>query len=113
MHAEGLLIPIVLFVSIATVLIVFRKFMNEERIAMIEKGVDAKLFSSKGMNTFSALKIGLLLIGAGTGLFLGAMLDNYRIIQEEAAYFSMLLIFGGIGLFVAHLIESKARKNEE
>jgi hypothetical protein len=58
------------------------------------------------------------MIGSGLGLFLAFVLDNTILnfrqgIDEDnpAIYFSLIAIFGGIGLFVSHLIEKKA--NEE
>ena len=104
------LIPIILFLSVAVVLIIYRKFTNEERLAMIEKGVDANLFNRKINHRGTALKFGLLFIGAGIGLLLGSLLAAGHYIEEDPAYFSMLLLFGGLGLFVSYKIEKKEDK---
>lgn len=105
------LIPIVSVISIVVMIIFIRKFTNEERMAMIEKGVEANIFNRK-TNAYPNLRYGLLLVGAGIGLLMGAILDNGRVIQEEAAYFSMLFIFGGLGLFTSYFIEKRAEEKE-
>jgi hypothetical protein len=86
--------------------------MNEERIALIEKGVDANVFSRKhDSNANPVLRLSLLLVGAGIGIFLAAILvDLFR--QEEAAYFSLILTFGGLGLLFAYLIEKKSESKD-
>jgi hypothetical protein len=48
-------------------------------------------------------------MGAGAGLLFGYFLDmNFR--MQEVGYFSMLFIFGGIGLGLSYLIEEKKNK---
>lgn len=90
-------------------LVYFRRIENSERLAMIEKGVDASLFAKKQRNTSFPLRVSLLLIGAGSGLIMGYILDR-QYYMEEVAYFSMLFIFGGLGLGAAYLIEEKKNK---
>jgi hypothetical protein len=45
-------------------------------------------------------------MGAGTGLLFGYFLDRSWD-MEEVAYFSMLFIFGGLGLGIAYIIEER------
>lgn len=114
MHAHETFIPIVLFISIAVVLIVIRKFQNDERLALIEKGGDANIFNStKKSNSFPALRYGLLLIGAGIGILVGNLVAEARIIDDEAAVFSFLMICGGAGLFTSYFIERKEAAKQE
>lgn len=108
MHGPEVLIPIILFVSIAVVFIVTRKFMNDERLALIEKGAQADIFNQKDTNTYPALRYGLLLAGAGLGLFVGNIVAELDIVDEDAAQFSFLLMFGGVGLIVSYFMERKA-----
>lgn len=112
MDVTVMLIPIVSTISIVVMIIFIRKFTNDERMAMIEKGVEANILNRK-TNSYPNLRYGLLLIGAGLGLLIGALLDNARIIEEEAAYFSMLFVFGGLGLFLSYFLEKKAEEKEE
>lgn len=101
----AMFVPIVSVISIAIMVVFLRKFQNEERMSMIDKGQNP--FDQKRVsNTSFPLRSALLLIGVGLGLFLGYFLDeNTR--MEEVAYFSMLLICGGIGLGISYLIEEK------
>ena len=105
----GVMIPIILIICVMIMVIYIRKYENEERMSMIDKGVDPANFIKKARDTSGALRAALLLIGAGTGLLLGYFLDR-QYDMEEVGYFSMLLICGGIGLGAAYLIEEKKNK---
>lgn len=109
----GVFIPIIAIISAIVMIIYLRKYENDERMAMIEKGVDPALFNLKKQRSTSLpLRFSLLLIGVGTGLFIGYFLDvNFG--MDEVAYFSMLFIFGGIGLGLAYIIEEKKLKEEK
>ncbi|QSE98941.1 DUF6249 domain-containing protein [Fulvivirga lutea] len=106
----GVFIPIVGIIAISVLVIYLRKFENEERMSMIDKGMnpaDMKIIR----NTSWPLRFALLLIGGGTGLVVGYMLDiNTR--MDDVAYFSMIFVFGGIGLGLSYLIEEKKNKGE-
>jgi hypothetical protein len=109
----GIMIPIVAIIGAFIMIVYLRRFENAERMAMIEKGVDPTLFTTKKRrtNTSGPLRASLLLIGAGTGLLIAYFLDRaYN--MEEVAYFSMLFIFGGLGLGAAYLVEEKKIKEE-
>jgi hypothetical protein len=83
---------------------------RKERMALIEKGADASLLVTKPNFNYYALKIGLMCIGVAIGVILGATLVETTTLNEEAAYFSMIFLFGGIGLVVSHFLEKKERK---
>jgi len=109
--ALGVMVPIVAIIGTFVMIVYVRRFENQERMAMIEKGVDPALFRSRHLrNTSGALRASLLLIGAGLGLLMGYLLDSMTF-MDEVAYFSMLFIFGGLGLGLSYLIEE--RKNKE
>lgn len=106
----AIMIPIVAIVGLFIMIVYMRRFENTERMAMIEKGVDPAMFAKKQRDSSGPLRASLLLIGAGLGLLVAYFLDNaYR--MEEVAYFSMLFVFGGLGLGGAYLVEE--RKNKE
>lgn len=111
MHGPEVLIPIIALLSFAAMVIFWRKFTNDERMALIEKGGDANIFNRKS-NSYPSLRYGLLFCGAGIGLLVASLLDNARIVEEEAAYFSMLFIFGGAGLFISFFMEKKMDDKE-
>lgn len=72
--------------------------------------------------SFSSLKIGCLLAGLGLGFLVGFFLDlNVAAIRDEvkmyneyrsleAAYGASVLLFAGLGLIVAFIIENKMKK---
>ena len=106
-------IPIVTVVSVIVMIIYLRRFENEERMAMIEKGVDPAFFNiKKQRNTSLPLRFSLLMIGVGIGLFVGYILDS-SMGMDEVAYFSMLFIWGGAGLGLAYIIEEKKIKEDK
>ena len=78
---------------------------------MIEKGTDPGDLTFKN-NTKWAIKVGLLAIGAGLGLLIGNLLDK-ALGMEEVAYFSMVAVFGGVGLVAAHYLTKKEEENEK
>jgi hypothetical protein len=102
-------IPIIGTIGLFIMIVYLRRFQNQERMAMIEKGVSPDLFTDKSQNASGTLRTSLLLIGVGIGFLLGYFLDR-SFDMEEVGYFSMLFIFGGIGLGAAYLIEERKLK---
>jgi hypothetical protein len=94
----------------AIVTIVYLGVRRKERMAMLEKGVDASVFFSKKTSSNEyALKYGLLLIGVALGILVGNLLAASAPFAEaeEAAYFSMIFLFGGVALLVNYFIARK------
>jgi hypothetical protein len=107
MEAElGVMVPIIMIICIGVTVVYLRKYQNEERMAMIDKGLDPSLIASKTRNSSGTLRAALLLIGSGIGLLLGYFLDESTN-MEEVAYFSMLFVCGGVGLGLAYVIEER------
>ncbi len=94
----------------AIVSIVYLGVRRKERMAMLEKGVDASVFFSKKTsgNEYS-LKYGLLLIGVALGILVGNLLAASEPFAEaeEAAYFSMIFLFGGMALLINYFVARK------
>lgn len=86
-------------------IVYIRKFENLERMAIIDKGLSPDLFKKKN-DVSGTLRASLLLIGVGIGFLMGYWLDSV-FYMEETGYFSMLFIWGGLGLGLAYMIESK------
>lgn len=107
----GMIIPIVITISAFLMVGYIRKYVNIERMAIIEKGLDPKLFLAEGKVSFS-LRASLLLIGVGFGFLIGYALDRAWD-MEEVGYFSMLFICGGAGLGLAYLVEERKRLKEK
>jgi hypothetical protein len=86
-------------------------YLNKrEKMAMIERGMDPRRYQPQSA-PYQNLKWGLLLIGAGLGLFLATVLDKTVFAEtarhNEGIYFSLIAIFGGLGLFLSYRIEKK------
>ena len=86
---------------------------TRQNLAMIEKGMNPKEFANRPA-PYKNLKWALLLIGAGIGLFLAFVLDNYVLIPQKfnedrnvPIYFSLIAIGGGLGLFGSYRLEKK------
>jgi O-antigen/teichoic acid export membrane protein len=90
---------------------------KKENLAMIEKGMNPKLVEHRP-TPYRNLKWGLLLVGAGIGLFLAYILDNYVLYRaghhgewesdnNVAIYFALIAIGGGMGLIISYRIEKK------
>jgi len=111
------LIPVLVLMVIfgGIIAIVYLGIRKKERMTMLEKGVDASVFLSipKSKNEYS-LKYGLLLIGVALGILMGSVLAASGPFLEapEAAYFSMIFLFGGIALLLNYFIARKMFRDE-
>lgn len=97
----------VIFGSI--VMLVYLNIRKKERLALIEKGINASVFAVKP-NSSPSLKWGIFLTGLAIGLLIGNLLEAYTAMRPEVAYFSMIFLFGGLGLVIYYVI---ARKRSE
>lgn len=116
-HVMSDLTPVLVLMVIfgAIVSIVYLGIRRKERMAMLEKGVDASVFfaAPRGKNEYS-LKYGLLLIGIALGILIGSILaaTGPFIEAPEAAYFSMIFLFGGIALLLNYFLARKMFNDE-
>ena len=88
---------------------------NKENMSMIEKGLNPKEFANRPA-PYRNLKWGLLLVGAGVGLFLAYIMHTYVLKIDDdnpVMYFSLLAICGGIGLILSYRIEKKEVLDKE
>ncbi|RCH53797.1 hypothetical protein DJ568_16300 [Mucilaginibacter hurinus] len=113
--ALGILVPILVPLGLFAMIFGIFYVRNKERMAMIERGMDPRDVKPQSA-PYQNLKWGLLLIGAGLGLFLAAILDNMAFDGDAptaAIYFSLIAIFGGLGLFISYRIEKKEVLDKE
>jgi len=104
----GVLLPIIITLGAFVMIVYLRRFQNTERMLIIEKGLSPDMFKNERISV-SALRWSLLLIGVGIGFLMGYWLDR-SFDMEEVGYFSMLFIFGGLGLGVAYFAEEARNK---
>lgn len=133
-------IPLVVGIVCAGIYGLFELFVRKkERLAIIEKigdKLDASAFEGKmglpsyvNRFSFNALKAGCLLAGIGLGLLVGFIITTaiaadsgllfsnnwdswFRRELAATAYGASVLLFGGMGLVVAFVIEMKLSKNK-
>ncbi len=110
---EDIFIVLIIFGSFFGVTYVFFITRHKERLALIEKGADAKLFNSGKKISWAnfTLSTGSFLIGIGVGIAAGAFLASAGI-SEDVAYPSMIFLFAGIGLVSYFFLARKLRKQE-
>lgn len=112
---EEILIPLTFFGMTFGITYVFFTTRNRERLALIEKGIDASLFNSnkpKFSTSKFILNIAVLLIGIGTGIFTGNYIHHVSGLDKDVAIPSMLFIFGGIGLLVGFFVTRRLESEE-
>ena len=87
----------------------------QQRMGMIERGMDPRSSVSKPFNHSYTLTAGLLIMGAGLGLFLADLISQYtpEDYNATAIYMSLTALFGGAGLITAYFIEKKSPKGED
>ena len=106
----GVLIPILVPLGLFAMIFGIVYLNNRERMGMIERGMDPRAYKPRP-EPYRNLKWGLLLIGAGFGLFLAYLLDRTAFHGPDddnaAIYFALVAIFGGLGLFFSYKIEKK------
>ena len=105
----GIIISLGFFAMIFGAVYLWRR----ERMAMIERGMNPRIDLPKPHST---LRIGLLLIGAGLGLFIAYLLDRTVFSHSEddnvAIYFALIAIFGGLGLYISYTMDMKYLSNK-
>jgi hypothetical protein len=113
MQAGEALIPITMFAGGFAMIFGIYYLKTRQNLAMIEKNMNPKEFANRPA-PYKNLKWALLLIGAGIGLFLAYILDNSVLLQTKAAnghegneaiYFALIAIGGGLGLLGSYKME--------
>ena len=139
MMIEALMVPAVCSIFVVGFYKLFELFVcKKERLLIIEKMgekftpdmLEHKInFSSIGKFSSSALKLGCLLMGLGLGLLIGYLictttLQGYAEMGADRLfnrnmhdtisiiYGACILLFGGLGLLIASLVELKINKNK-
>lgn len=115
MHAPEMLVAVLIPLGFFLMIFGIIYMHKRENLAMIEKGMNPKENRDRPA-PYKNLKWGLLLIGAGAGLFLAYLMDNFILTSNpgshghdgnEAIYFSLIAIGGGLGLFGSYKMEKK------
>jgi hypothetical protein len=109
----ALLIPIIGTISVFTMIVFLRKYENDEKMAMIAKGITPPERASFKVNPSHSLRWGFVLVGFGVGLLMGSLLESVTQIDGDTAHFSMILIFGGLGLLASYFYQMNLDKKHK
>ncbi len=101
----ALLIPIVGTIGVFTMIVFLRKYENDEKMAMIAKGITPPQKISYQVNPGHSLRWGFVLVGFGIGLLMGSLLESLTNMDGDTAHFSMIFIFGGLGLLASYFYQ--------
>ena len=94
------IITVSLFLMIFGIFYLFLSTRNKERLALIEKGVDARIF-------IIILNLALLLMGIGIGVFIGLILSTYTSMDNDGIYPAAIFTMAGVGLFIGFYMTKK------
>jgi hypothetical protein len=117
---ENILIPAIFFATVFGICYLFFTSRNRERMAMIDKGINPKKnkkdYKQVSFFTILLLNTGLLAIGVGIAILVGGLLEMSNM-DEDIAYPSSILIFGGSALFIGfkmtkNLVDKISNKNQ-
>lgn len=112
----AVLIPISFFLTVFAILYLYFSSRNRERLALIEKGVDANIFfkakDEKDIPTWKIVLINfaVLLMSVGVAIFLGSALENWMGLDEEIAYPGTIFFMSGVGLMVGFEVTKRLEK---
>lgn len=109
------LVPLGLFGMIFGIVYIVLTTRNKERLALIEKGADAKLFNSgprKNTVSIVVLNIAFLAIAIGIGILLAKFFSEIGL-EEKIAFPSMIFICGGIGLLTGFFVSRKIKDDKK
>jgi len=115
--AAGILVPTGFFLTVFGIVYLFLSTRNKERLALIEKGVDANVFSrTRNKGYIPSWKIFLinfavLLISVGLAIFFAAVIEEMGV-YDGVAYTGTIFVFSGIGLLIGFTVTKKMEKAE-
>lgn len=104
------LVSIAAFAALFGIIYVYLMTRHRERMNMLDKGIDPAQFAVKNNLKSQSLKVGMLLIAIAFGILVGNFLYKNDWLDKSVAYFSMILLFGGISLIIHFLIEKRSNK---
>jgi hypothetical protein len=102
---EGVVITLGLFAMIYG--IVRLGMTKKEHLMLIQAGLDPATFEKNAKPSLSTAKIGMLLVAVGMGILFANIIVKFNWMDRDAAYFSLVFIFGGASLLVSFFMERK------
>lgn len=90
---------------------------NRERLALIDKGMDASVFAKGRERTQPIWKVlivnmALLLMGIGSGVMIGGLLAEVAGVNWDIAMPGSIFLMAGTGLFIGFFITRKMDRED-
>lgn len=108
-----IIIVLCIFGSIFGIAYLHYSTRNKERLALIEKGVDAGIFKQSRETPpiwkILVLNVALLLMGIGTGILIALMLQE-TVGYSDALYPGIIFLMAGTGLLAGFFLTRKLVK---
>lgn len=83
---------------------------KKERLMLIQAGLDPGTFEKNSKPTLTTVKLGMLMVAVGLGVLLANIIVTLSLMDSDAAYFSLVFLFGGISLLVSYFLERRQMK---
>lgn len=106
-HFFEAIVPLSFFLMVFGIAYIFLNSRSKERLALIERNIDASLFFGKKKDNlmYWTLRIGSLLFGFGIGLLVGFIMAE---IYDESMFIAPpLFIFSGLFWIIEFIVERK------
>ncbi|TDE53257.1 DUF6249 domain-containing protein [Flavobacterium sp. GT3P67] len=108
-------ILIIIFGAIFGVFYLFFSTRNKERLALIEKGIDASIFMTERQETAPIAKVlilnfALLLMGIGAGILIALSIQHVFGVTNEALYPGVIFLMAGTGLLTGFKMTERLDK---
>ncbi|RMB57598.1 hypothetical protein EAX61_10795 [Dokdonia sinensis] len=107
----GELVFICLFIIVFGIAYLHYSTRNKERLALIEKGMDAGIFKQSRETApvwkVLVLNLALLLMGIGVGILLALLLQEGLGIVNDALFPALIFLMAGTGLLVGFFMTKK------
>lgn len=117
---EAAFVFIAIFAGAFGIIYYFLQSRHRERMALIEKGADAKLFQTepRKRNYFFAMLLGVLFVCISLGIAFGFAIDEWMFSygryrgDNPGPYFMMIFLFIGIGFITSYFLHKRLNNKD-
>ncbi len=113
---EEIVLFISMFGTIFGIVYLYLSTRNKERLALIEKGADASLFTKGKRLTpiwkVILLNLALLAMGIGLGIFIGSLMVDVFGMDQDVGYPGTIFFMAGLSVLVGFFITKKLEKDQ-
>jgi len=111
-------IVLIVFGTVFGIAYLFFSTRNKERLALIENGADAKIFTRSREHAAPiwkvlVLNLALLLMGIGSGIMIGGILSSNFNVHWDIAMPGSIFLMAGTGLLVGFFLTKNLDKKDD